>query len=60
MSEQVFGSFIVKQSKRKEPHANVYDHDEVSHVLLVEFVVSGNGLNEMRVNGNATNTVNYI
>lgn len=58
LSEQVFGAFIVKQSKRREPHAAIYDHDEIAHVLLVEHKISQNGINEMRVNGNVLNTVN--
>lgn len=57
MSEQVFGAFIVKQSKRRDPHVRMYDHDEVSHVLLVDYPISQNGINEMRVNGNVSNTV---
>jgi len=57
LSEQVFGSFIVKQSKRKDPHAGLYDHDEVPHILLIEYSIPQNGISEMQVNGNASNTV---
>ncbi|VVC32694.1 Multicopper oxidase, type 3,Multicopper oxidases, conserved site,Cupredoxin,Multicopper oxidase [Cinara cedri] len=53
LSDRVFGAFIVKQSKRREPHVTIYDHDDIPHVLLVEYVTSQNGSNEMRVNGNA-------
>lgn len=61
MSERVFGAFIVKQSKRREPHTAKYDHDEFSHILLVQHAISQNGLiSEMRVNGNTPNTVNEI
>lgn len=61
MSDGVFGAFIVKQSKRKEPHASIYDYDEIPHVLLVEHTaISQKGINEMRVNGIESNTVNEI
>lgn len=60
MSERVLGAFIVKQSKRREPHVTIYDHDEISHVLLVEYKVSQDGINEMYINGNSPNTVNII
>lgn len=59
MSDRVFGAFIVKQSKRKEPHASIYDFDEIQHVLLVEYTtITQNGINEMRINGIASNSVN--
>lgn len=57
LSEQVLGPFIVKQSKRRDPHSGLYDHDEVPHVLLVEYSIPQNGISEMQVNGNASNTV---
>lgn len=58
-SDRVFGAFIVKQSKRREPHVSKYDHDDIPHVLLVEYTISQNGINEMRINGNErSNTVN--
>uniref|UniRef100_A0A2S2NBT2 Laccase-6 n=1 Tax=Schizaphis graminum TaxID=13262 RepID=A0A2S2NBT2_SCHGA len=57
LSDRVFGAFIVKQSKRKEPHVSIYDFDETSHVLLVEYTtMTQNGFNEMRINGIASNT----
>lgn len=60
LSERVLGAFIVKQSKRREPHATIYDHDEISHVLLVEYKVFQDGSNKMYINGNSLNTVNII
>ncbi|KAE9523466.1 hypothetical protein AGLY_016018 [Aphis glycines] len=57
LSDRVFGAFIVKQSKRKEPHASIYDFDEIPHVLLVEYTtITQNGINEMRINGIASNS----
>ncbi|XP_001946224.1 laccase-7 isoform X1 [Acyrthosiphon pisum] len=57
LSDRVYGSFIVKQSKRREPHASIYDYDEIPHVLLVEYTtISQNGINEMRINGVESNT----
>lgn len=51
----------MKQSKRKEPHASIYDFDEIPHVLLVEYTsITQNGINEMRINGIASNSVNKI
>lgn len=58
LSERVFGAFIVKQSKRREPHAAIYDHDETLHTLLVEYTISQNSIDGMRINGNTMNTVN--
>lgn len=57
LSEQVFGAFVVKQSKRREPHISIYDHDETAHVLLVDYTVSRNGTENIRINGNTSNTV---
>lgn len=49
----------MKQSKRREPHSSIYDYDEIPHVLLVEYTtISQNGINEMRINGIESNTVN--
>lgn len=57
--DRLYGAFVVKQSKRREPHVTIYDHDDVSHVLLVEYAISKNGINEMHINGNEqSNTVN--
>ncbi|XP_025200917.1 laccase-6-like isoform X2 [Melanaphis sacchari] len=57
LSDRVFGAFIVKQSKRKEPHASIYDFDEIPQVLLVEYTaITQNNIYEMRINGIASNT----
>ncbi|XP_050534932.1 uncharacterized protein LOC126901979 [Daktulosphaira vitifoliae] len=53
LTEKLFGVFIVKQSKRREPHSTLYDHD--LNNLLIEQISSGN-IYEMRVNGNTSNT----
>lgn len=58
LSERVFGAFIVKQSKRRDPHAAIYDHDETPYTLLVEYTVSENSISGMRINGNTMNSVN--
>ncbi|XP_050436491.1 uncharacterized protein LOC126843171 isoform X2 [Adelges cooleyi] len=53
LTDKLFGGFVVKQSRRQDPHFNLYDHDE--DTLLIENAAE-NGTYAMRVNGILLNT----